>query len=108
MNKFLIPVLLVCCMGAAMAQSPAPASTDAQNKDKGDVIAVNDDRPVNAFCPQTGSMIKRNVDHRAARAVDCAGASPGQTYTRKDIDSTGALTTAQALEQLDPAVRIHR
>jgi len=106
MNKVLISTLLACCMGTAMAQAPAPASTDAQ--DKGDVVAVNDNRPVNSFCPQTGTLIKRNIDQRATRAVDCARSSPGRTYTRREIDSTGALTTAQALEQLDPAIRIHR
>ncbi|HTA64958.1 MAG TPA: hypothetical protein VK753_05595 [Xanthomonadaceae bacterium] len=106
MNKFLISILLASCVGVASAQTTT-APTDTGTQDKGDVVAVKDNRQVNSMCVQTGTMVKKNVDQRSARAVDCAGSSPGTTYTRKDIDSTGAQTPAQALEQLDPSVRIH-
>jgi hypothetical protein len=39
------------------------------------------------------------------RPEDCAGF--GQTYTREDILRTGAHDTAEALQRLDPALRVY-
>jgi len=45
----------------------------------------------------TGSMI---VDaHHPCRGI-------GRSYTREQIDQTGATTAAEALRQLDPAVQV--
>ncbi|MEO8001333.1 MAG: hypothetical protein ABI644_05610 [Arenimonas sp.] len=48
----------------------------------------------------TGSRIKRAKDKKG-----CNG-EPGRSFDRDDIDRTGALTTGEALERLDPSIRI--
>jgi hypothetical protein len=32
---------------------------------------------------------------------------PGRTYTREDIEHTGAIDVADALQKLDPSISIH-
>jgi hypothetical protein len=48
---------------------------------------------------QSGSLIQQT---RAA----CAG--PGHTYSRADIDRTGATTVGEALRLLDPTITVSR
>ena len=51
---------------------------------------------------ETGTRIKRAKDKK-----DCNGL-PGRSYDKDDIDRTGALSIGEALERLDPSVRISR
>jgi hypothetical protein len=43
---------------------------------------------------------------RISSSEPCA--SPGRVYTDKDIQSTGATTTAEALRLLDPSITVSR
>jgi hypothetical protein len=104
MNKLLLALFIVCCVGSASAQSTT-ASTDNKVSSKATVNTPDPNAPaVNSFCPQSGSMLNRKVNTTSARAVDCASFSPGRTYSNQDINRTGAQTTAEALRRLDPAI----
>lgn len=51
---------------------------------------------------ETGTRIKRAKDKRGCNGL------PGNSYDRDDIERTGAITVGEALEQLDPSIRISR
>lgn len=46
-------------------------------------------------CLKTGTRIRLNDE-------ECAAATPGRTYTREDLEQTGAFTVSEALRRLDP------
>ena len=47
-------------------------------------------------CPQdTGSRIKRPPDQASCM-------QPGSTYSKEDLDRTGAISAGEALKELDP------
>jgi hypothetical protein len=50
-----------------------------------------------APCVKTGSRLP---------SENCSTA-PGRSYTKDDVDRTGAITTQDALRQLDPSITIH-
>jgi hypothetical protein len=53
----------------------------------------------NHACPaQTGSRI-------AAQGTDCQAV--GRSYSRDDIDRTGAVTADEALRLMDPSIIVH-
>ena len=54
----------------------------------------------NSACPdQTGSRI-------AGNSADCAAF--GRSYSREDIDRTGATTADEALRLMDTSITVHR
>lgn len=56
---------------------------------------------VDADCaPRTASRIERKDD-------DCS-IGPGRTYTQDDLRRTGAFSTAEALQRLDPSITVGR
>ncbi len=102
-------ILLTCLLGglaaAAGAQSPVathPDPTDLRASD-----AANDVYSHSLCVQDTGSRIyraARQVPSDSTRSVDCATSSPGRTYSRRDIERTGAVDMAQALRELDPSI----
>ncbi|MBS0212051.1 MAG: hypothetical protein JSR26_02570 [Proteobacteria bacterium] len=102
MNKILIPALFVLCVGSAFAQT---GSVTVSVGKTAATVSAADQKEADAFClRETGTHV-RSVTPKPHndRAVECAG-SPGRTYTREDIDRTGAINTADALRRLDPSI----
>ena len=107
MNKVLICMLFALSASAAFAQSDTPANGDEKIKVEAtdaDRAAAND--AADKFClRQTGSHLHAIVkdNHSRESAVQCVNA-PGRSYSRADLERTGALTTAEALRRLDPSI----
>ncbi len=105
MNKILFSVLFTLCVGTAFAQSGSVTTTD----DKGNVETVTpvqtaSEKSADAFClHETGTHIRAIRKDRSENTVVCNGL-PGRAYTREDIERTGAISTADALRRLDPAI----
>lgn len=76
-------LVLAACAGQPHQEQAEPAQTSAAEPD-----CLRD----------TGSHIRRTED-------DPCVSAPGSVYSREDIDRTGAITTAEALRRLSPAVR---
>ena len=105
MNKFSLLVLLAFCVGSALAQSATVSTTDDKGKvDSSTVALTPQERAADAFCLRhTGSHLKSMNNDRNESAVQCAN-EPGRSYTREDIQRTGATSTADALRKLDPSI----
>lgn len=87
-----LPIVLSCVLVLSACASPA-------QKDAGTAARTEAAQAEQPQClRETGSHIARNENR------PCAG-GPGETYTREDIDRTGATTTADALRRLSPSVR---
>ena len=104
----MVPICMLFALGAsaAFAQSDTPANGDEKIKveaSDADRAAAND--AADKFClRQTGSHLHAIVkDGRKDSAVQCVNA-PGRSYSRAEIERTGALTTAEALRRLDPSI----
>ena len=54
---------------------------------------------------RTPGCVPDTATRIAVKEHDCAGF--GRTYTREDIERTGATDAAQALRLLDPALQVH-
>lgn len=52
------------------------------------------------------SCVKSTGSRIVRRERECLGV-PGAAYSRSDLQGTGALSTADALGSLDPAMRSH-
>ena len=65
--------------------------------DKSDVALAKSD-----CIKQTGTRIKASKDKKGCNGL------PGNSYDRDDIERTGANTAGEALERLDPSIRISR
>lgn len=91
-------------VGVGMQAGPAPVEA-AETINDGDRLATH------PYCLQTtGTRIPaklRQVDvdkDGKPDRVDCVAAN-GRVYTRRDLDTTGAVDLADALRRLDPAIR---
>lgn len=103
MNKLLIGAMLLLCMDVACGQSV----TVATGNDKAAVgVSADEQKAADAFClRETGTHLRAiTAKPRHQRAVECAGA-PGRSYSREDIQRSGAMNTADALRLLDPSIR---
>lgn len=83
----------------AKAETNAKATSDSKDAAQAKAIAEKKASLAKApICPQsTGSRIKRPDN-------DCVPV-PGRSYTRDDLERTGAVDTSEALRRLDPALR---
>ena len=83
------PLLLGFC--AALAAAGCAVTSDSR------VAAEAPSATANVNCvTSTGSRIHRND-------TACL-ASPGRTYSKADLDRTGAVTVSEALRRLDPSI----
>jgi hypothetical protein len=105
MNRLSLLVLLAFCAGSAFAQSATVSTIDDKGKvDSATVALTPQEKAADAFClRQTGSHLKSMTNDRNDSAVQCAN-EPGRSYSREDIQRTGATNTADALRRLDPSI----
>lgn len=117
-NRTLIAVcfagLLGC--GAAMAQTAptlaqgdaaqVPAVDQAQSQEAvAQTDTADNKRPFDRNClRETGSRIRARDPATGKRT--CI-AEPGNAYSKDDLDSTGQVDLARALQQLDPSISGH-
>ena len=111
MKRLALTAALLALAFAASAQTavPAPAeatdpqstnSTPAEASASQDKANANKDEWADRNClKHTGSRVIR-ADSKGRK---CANAT-GRSYTREDIDRTGAIDLRDALRKLDPAV----
>jgi hypothetical protein len=85
--------LAVSLLAAALALAAGCATTPPAERQ----VAASATKPAStALCVQeTGSRIKQ-------KPGECIGA--GRTYSQEDLERTGAFTSAEALEKLDPGL----
>ena len=108
-NKKLVLFASTLCalafsVGAQNVAVSASAEAEADSANSNDRDAVSD----HTCLRQTGSRIIASANARADARKDkakrqCTGA-PGRSYSREDIDRTGAVDLADALRRLDPSV----
>jgi hypothetical protein len=114
-RQFLATALIVLCGSAfvalpALAQarqdnSPAVAATPAQNGSA--TKAQSAKAKQRAVPPLDSNMCVRDTgSHIRPPKGQCLPVN-GNSYSRQDIQRTGAVTTGQALQMLDPSVTIH-
>ena len=111
MKRLALTAALLCLAFAASAQTAAPApaepadpqTTDAtptETSAKQDKADAKKDELADRNCLQyTGSRLIR-ADSKGRK---CANAT-GRSYSKEDIDRTGAIDLRDALRKLDPAV----
>ena len=108
MKRLALTVLLGLSAFAVQAQSPAPAeaSEPAATAEPAEPANLAADetakpRPDNGCVRETGTRLKRRDGN------GCVGV-PGQSYSRADIEATGAIDTADAVRKLSPYASVSR
>jgi hypothetical protein len=81
---------------APASSAPAPATAQPASKDE----AAKDDVSDRNCLRETGSRLAPRPDSKGRKCVNASGRS----YTKGDLDSTGAIDLEDALRRLDPAV----
>lgn len=114
MKRFLIALGFALLSSAAWAGSEVKEGVAAEVAASAAPVVVADDANAAQSDEQaTAKSDDRNcLRHTGSRIPrkdkdDCINA-PGRSYSKDDLDSTGAMTVAEALERLDPSVTIHR
>ena len=79
---------------SASGAAPAAADTDKLIEAKKEIADSN-------CLEQTGSRISPRADKGGRKCVN----APGRSYSKEDLDRTGATDLADALRRLDPSVR---
>ena len=106
MNKLISGITIVCLSmsaNALAADGPVTAQTIAQSADIAQPTAEQSDMAVSKIncITQTGSRLK-------SRDKNGCNGLPGRSYTKADLELTGATTVAEALQRLDPSVQLGR
>jgi len=106
MNKLILGAAIFSLAALANAQSVDVTATATKDVAATEQVSISADKSdvtiAKTNCiTQTGSRIK-STDKKG-----CNG-KPGRSYDKDDIDRTGALTVGEALERLDPSIRISR
>lgn len=105
-KKFVLFASTLCglafSVGAQNVAVSASAETDSASANDRDAVSDH------TCLRQTGSRIVASANARADAGKDkskrqCTSA-PGRSYSREDIDRTGAVDLADALRRLDPSV----
>lgn len=103
MKRLLLTSLLSAVAFVAAAQAPAPPGAEPADLRAADM--ANEDA-VKPFClEETGSLITAAQNRRLAKADKKCAPVAGRSWSRRDIERTGAIDLADALRQLDPTVR---
>ncbi len=88
-------------LGVLVAAAAVGCATTTSQQSAADSRAGNMQAAaaVDTHCvADTASRIKRPADKPC-------GATPGTTYTQRDLENTGRIDTAEALKQLDPRIQ---
>ena len=101
--------IVLACMLSGLATTAIAQTVVTAHPEPTDLLAADAANDVysHSLCVQdTGSRIRRArpAPSNTTRPVDCATSSPGRTYSRRDIERTGAFDMAQALRELDPSI----
>lgn len=81
---------------SASATAPAAAEAEASKP-----IDAKKELANGNCLRQTGSRISPRADKHGRKCVN----APGRSYSKDDLDRTGATDMAEALRRLDPSVR---
>lgn len=110
MSRILYPFGLALVLAAYPAVAKEVDSSPQNVPDNKHGKSVLQEQQRSSNCLQyTGSRIVSNRSARtqknnSTRRDECAP-MPGRSYSRDDIDSTGAVDLGEALRRLDPAIR---
>lgn len=101
-------IVFACLLSGLGGTAIAQAAVSAQHE-RSDLRSANvaNDLNSHSVCVQeTGSRIPRvrQTSSDTLRSVDCVTSSPGRSYSRNDIESTGEVDIGQALRKLDPSI----
>lgn len=112
MKRLVFFPMLLGLAFSALAQAPAPVSaepaapqaaaipvSDAVQPAPKDKVAKDEVSDRNCL-KETGSRLAPRPDSKGRKCVNATGRS----YTKGDMDSTGAIDLSDALRRLDPAV----
>lgn len=101
MNRLVVTLIAATFAIGAHAQVPA-ADANKDQPTQADVVITGAHKPApDRNClKQTGSLIVRREKEACINAA-------GRSYSREDIDRTGARDLADALQRLDPSIRAH-
>jgi hypothetical protein len=69
------------------------------------IAAADDSKPAPKPAPSKFTCLHDTGSRLKLRPDDCSGI--GRSYSKENIDRTGALTAGGALRLLDPSVTIH-
>jgi len=103
-KKFAIALALGLFAAAAHAQSDVAAVQAAPASTETTVIspdAAATQPPEKGCVRESGTLIDKRDKN------GCTGA-PGQSYSREDIDRTGAIDTGDAIRKLSPRATVRR
>ncbi len=100
--KRLLPILLLG-LSASLAYAESPPSSAEATPPAEEMVLITpdgtDEAAADSRClRETGTRIKR-------RDGDGCLAAPGRSYSRDEIQRTGALNLGDALQKLEPSVR---
>ena len=102
MNKLILGAAVFSLSMFANANSADVTVTASSEQvtitaDKSDVALAKSD-----CIKETGTRIKASKDKKGCNGL------PGNSYDRDDLERTGTNTAGEALERLDPSIRISR
>lgn len=98
LDKHLLPLVVLLAAGAlGSAQAAPPDNAAASPAPTVQPRSPNADNPPNCLT-QTGSYVK-------AAKGECISA-PGRSYTREDMERTGATNVGDTLNKLDPSLTV--
>ncbi len=106
--RVLLIVLMTCFASLAAAQDTDRSNAQATSLRDDDI--ANEARNQPLCLQETGTRIHHRVvavplrADAPPRATDCATSMPGRSWSRRDIERTGAFNLADALRQLDPSI----
>lgn len=110
MNKLILAAAIFSVSMLANAQGADVATTAAAEPEKAaeveniqihsGMVIVKDEK--SGCVKHTGTRLNKSRDKNG-----CNG-EPGRSYSKDDLDSTGANSVGEALERLDPSIRISR
>ncbi|RUL73949.1 hypothetical protein [Dyella choica] len=100
MFRLLVSAVLALGAAAAIAAPQSAPQTDQHASQPSKAVTRSPLKPGDRGCIRdTGSLLK-------PKPGECLPVA-GRSYSKQDIDATGATSLAPALERLDPAVTIH-
>ena len=106
--RILLVVLMTGFASLAAAQDTDRGNAQATSLRDDDI--ANEARNQPLCLQETGTRIHHRVvavplrADAPPRATDCAASMPGHSWSRRDIERTGAFNLADALRQLDPNI----
>lgn len=94
-------------LSAFAAQAQTESATAAADPAQDENIVITSENVETAAGNEAGCIRTSGTHLKQRDAKGCTGA-PGQSYSREQIDRTGANNTADALKALSPRVTVRR